>query len=288
MKKIFLIFLLAATTPFANLPAQEEESDEEVLISAGSGRSKPAQDRSKKSFVRIINAVRAQTDPVWQSGLDMVWRNQVLANDIRSGEGASYSELEFDGQSPLQVSRNSNGESLFSQVVKFEPRSFHTIILYGEISNTKADLKAAALSEEMLENNPTASVFFFNTINFFPLRVQIEGLGNLPASPGQWTPVNLRPGTHLLEIQFPDEKGVAQKTQQQLVIEPGSRYLIVLSPNPHRKAYHRPRVLILDEKEARQNVLEMELYEDGEEESDQVPPEEGPSPSPASPSPSAT
>ncbi len=250
------LFLLLAFLPLTWTYAQQGLESVENPPTAPDPESMTEPLRQpEKSYLRIINAVRAGTDPVWQSGLDLQWGELALARDIRAGEGGGYSVVESGGQDSMVIARSSSQQRLLAEKLEIPPASFTTLIIHGELTNNSAELKVATRTEEAERGEEKGNLHIYNGIGFFPVRMSLNEGAADPVPEAQWVNALLPPGTHQLNVYFQDERQREQRIQQQVLIQGTNQYLLVLMPNPHPKFFHRPRVLLVNETQMQQNAL---------------------------------
>jgi hypothetical protein len=250
MKRCFLgLFLLLGGTAFGQDPPPEVPPETPLA------ERKEDHKRSNKSYVRIINSVHATVDPVWNSGLDLRWKDDFLMKDIRAGEGGGFMEIENDGKSPLTITRHSNNDTLYRGTLKIDKASFVTLIVFGSLSEkssaVKVDVKVTAIGEEESGNN----LSIFNGIESFPVKLKIGSDAISAPAIFKWEQRQLSAGTSLIEIHFVDEREREQRIEQQLMLEEGAKYSLFLLPNPNNTGRKRPRIFLVNETESRADAL---------------------------------
>jgi hypothetical protein len=213
----------------------------------------PAKKSPPQTYLRIINAVRPELDPVWRSGLDLKMGETFLARDIRSGERGGYQLLAEPLPTGLRIIRNSTGKTLLSQESKFKKDTFNTIILYGSLQEEKHSLKIIFHSAEKAQEQ-LSGLFILNCIDFFEVDVKTDRGASRSYPLAQWEQISAGEEAQSVLLSFEDEKKRKVRFTQQLILEPNHEHWLILSPNPHRKAFHRPRVLLIDETKARQEA----------------------------------
>jgi len=197
---------------------------------------------------------------VWRSGLDLKMGEQILAKDIRSGEGGGYIEIKGPLKGSLSILRNATGRSLLSQESELKKDTFNTVIIYGSLGEDKSSLQMLFHVVEK-ENAQNPGLSLLNCIDFFDVQVAVGGGASRVYPLAEWQKISTGDGIKSLLMSFDDEKKRKVEFTQQLIMEPAQEYWVLLTPNPHAKAFHRPRVTLIHESKARAEALEPPVEE---------------------------
>lgn len=225
-----------------------------------------------QTFLRIINATRPQIDQVWKSGLDLKMGDIVLAKDTRSGEGGGYAEVTGSLKGKIQIYRNSTGKLLISKDSELKKNTFNTLIIYGTLNDTEPAVKLIFYSadkdpekkkteEPEKEEEIKQKLGLLNCIDFFEVTISFDTGTALKVPYALWQDLALGFEPTSLRLSYQDEQERKMDVDQQLILNPTQEYWFILVPNPHLKAFHRPRLILIAESQARADALEPPLEE---------------------------
>jgi len=226
------------------------------------------------AFVRIINAMRPDIDPIWKSGLDLKSPQGTFMSDIRSGEGGAYMPVPISEIENVQIFTTHTQKRLAREQLDVREDKFYTLLIQGTLAETGSDAEIVfweppeqELLDEGVQNDPEnpdrnpvppiksdTNVFLYNAVDFFDVSLSVDEEKKERVPHGEWFELTLNPGTRLLTTYYEDERDRDQQQRQQLILKPNSQIICIIHPNPHVKAYHRPRWLIFDETQAQSDA----------------------------------
>lgn len=169
--------LLATMIGFLLPTAHGEDSESE--------REKPV-----KAHVKIFNACFRSGVDLWETGLDLEFRDQVLASDARVGEGGLVRTIEFTSKDTVDVRRHAG----YLKVKGLPPRtpavslgtafpqgSVTLLVVHGVINSEGERLQIDAIREfPVPEESRRPGFARFVVWNFRPGRPVFLAIGDLP------------------------------------------------------------------------------------------------------------
>ena len=113
-------------------------------------------DKPKDAFVKIFNAAYRNGAEVWETGLDLKFHDEPLANDVRVGEGGLVRQITYTKKDTVDVFRNREflknpGPKAHLPAAKiataFEEGSMTLLVVHGEITPGGEKLKVDTIRE---------------------------------------------------------------------------------------------------------------------------------------------
>jgi hypothetical protein len=133
--------LFFATLVTSSLPAAHAEEKEE---------------KPKEGYVKIFNATYRNGAEKWETGLNLKFHNEPLANDVRVGEGGLVRQITYKQKDTVDVFRNqehlknpSTNPTLPATKLSttFEAESVTLLVVHGELGPSGESLKIEAIRE---------------------------------------------------------------------------------------------------------------------------------------------
>jgi hypothetical protein len=242
MKRTLLtgfFFLMAGVS--LSLHAQEEET-----------KSTP-----EKAFVRIVNASTVILKEPWRSGVDLSFKDEKLATDVRGGEAASYRQISFTGKDTLEARATGQPTVVGSVPAKFDKEGFYSIYLTGTVSEDGFKIAPLVIKDFPVPSERKrkgfARVGVFNAVSSFPVKLQIDNGATTVLPPMVFTEVYLDPGNHPYRLKFP-YKTSERDVQGVFIVVPDSDYNAVIFASSEKP--DRPVLRFLDNTTAKGNAEE--------------------------------
>lgn len=116
-------------------------------------------EKKETALVKIFNACDRGETPLWQTGLDLKFKDQLLADDIRVAEVGSPREIEFGSKDTIDVFRNENfltekrtpvgskPRASAQTITSFVPQSISVILVEGNLSPEKEQIFVKVIQE---------------------------------------------------------------------------------------------------------------------------------------------
>jgi len=257
MNRVILASLFLAVFPC--LQAQEESPE-----------------KPKQGFVRIINASTISLSEAWKAGVDLSFKDQVLARDMRGGEGAAYTPITFVGKDTVDVMPTGKTSKVGTVPAAFEAGGFYTILLTGAISDDGFKVTPVVSTDFPVPpakvRQGYARIRMFNAITTFPVRLKMEEDGTVASLPPlAFTELYLKPGAHSYRLIFP-YKEQTREIQGLFMVNANTEYTAVIFASPGRP--NRPVSRLWDNSEQMRDALEaVEAAKKDTGESPEKPPE---------------
>lgn len=229
-------------------------------------QDQPEDDKKPKdAFVRIVNACTIEMREPWRAGLDLTFKDQPLAIDMRGAEAATYKRITFVGKDTVDVMATGKKSKLVAVPATFEKGGFYSIYLTGEISD--AGYKVTPLVVTDFPVPPAklrqgyARVNVFNAISTFPVKLQLDNGSTVKLAALSFTELYLTPGSHPYRIFFP-YKSAERDMQGFLIVAANSGYSAIISASPEKA--DRPVMRLWGDSEQMQDAIEATKQEEVE------------------------
>jgi hypothetical protein len=148
------------------------------------------QENPKSAFVKIFNAALRNGVERWETGLDLTFREQKLASDVRSGEGGLVRQITYKSKDTVDVHRHreflSNKRPASSRpaaqlATTFDPVSIHLLVVHGELGPNGEKLRINVIKEfpvpdEVMQSGKAR----FSVANFRPGKPVFLAIGSMP------------------------------------------------------------------------------------------------------------
>jgi hypothetical protein len=240
-----------------------------VADAQGTDPQQNEEEKPQDGFVRVINAATVMMQEPWRSGVDLAFKDQVLAVDMRGGEGATYRKITSVGRDRLEVISTGSKKSLVSIPATFNKGAFYTIVVSGPMRDTTSSLKPFIIKDYPLAEEKqsllktSALVRIFNGVGTFPVRLQIETGFSEVLNPLGSREIQLPSGTHQYRLLFP-YKDSQREMRGVFMVNAGSLYTAIVYASPEKP--DRPVMRIWNDSEQISDAMEAEAEDEQEEE----------------------
>lgn len=228
-----------------------------VILSSGPSTAQEDARKPEKAFVRMINASTVTLKEPWKSGVDLVFKGQKLAEDIRAGEAARYRQISFTGKDTVEARATGQAGRVGSVPATFEKGAFYSIYLTGMVNDDGFHVTPLVVRDfpvpEGRARKGFARLGVFNAISTFPIKLRIDGKSPKVVPPGEFTEVFLPAGTHPYRVIFP-YRDSERDTQGFFVVTADSEFNAIISTSSEKP--DRPTLRFLDNSAARSDALE--------------------------------
>jgi len=226
-----------------------------LALSAPAQESAP--DKPKEGFVRIINACTVELKEPWRAGVDLTFKDQVLARDMRGGEGAAYKPITFVGKDAVDVMPTGQKTKVSSVPASFEKGGFYSILLTGMINEDGFKVAPLVVPDfpvpEAKIRQGFGRVKVLNAVTTFPVSLKLDDGTATRLEPLALTELFLTPGSHPYGLTFA-YKGQPREMQGFLTVTAGSQSTAVIFASPEKP--DRPVLRLWDDSAQMRAALE--------------------------------
>jgi hypothetical protein len=172
-----------------------------------SAHAEEKEEKPKDGYVKIFNATYRNGVEKWETGLNLKFHDEPLANDVRVGEGGLVRQITYKQKDTVDVFRNheylkvpapANELPAAKLSATFEEGSITLLVVHGEISRSGENVKITALREFPISeesNRPgQARLVVANFRNGAPVYLSIGSLAPFPLAPNEQREIFLAPG----------------------------------------------------------------------------------------------
>ena len=227
--RIFSTLLFAALV-IGSLPRAHAEEEEE---------------KPKDGYVKIFNASYRNGVEKWETGLNLKFHDEPLANDVRVGEGGLVRQITYKQKDTLDVFRNreflktpapTNELPAAKLSATFKKGSVTLLVVYGEITPRGEELKIEAIREfpipQESHRRGMARFFLANFRLGEPILLAIGSLDVFQIAPGERKEVFLPPGETEIFLIHREKKGGDYKRQlAAFKFQPNHNYTGIIFPS---------------------------------------------------------
>jgi hypothetical protein len=235
--------LFFATLVTSSLPAAHAEEKEE---------------KPKEGYVKIFNATYRNGVEKWETGLNLKFHDEPLANDVRVGEGGLVRQITYKQKDTVDVFRHreflkaptpANELPAAKLSATFEEGSITLLVVHGEISRSGENLKITALREFPISeesNRPgQARLLVANFRNGEPVYLSIGNLEAFPLAPNEQREIFVAPGeTEIFLIHKESGKSDFKRQLAAFKFKANHNYTGLISPSS--EVPNRPSLRISD------------------------------------------
>lgn len=203
------------------------------------------QDKPKDAFVKIFNATYRNGVEKWETGLNLKFHDEALANDVRVGEGGLIRHIAYKQKDTVDVFRNqeylknpSPTPSLPAAklLAAFDEGSVTLLVVYGEITPRGEELKIEAIREfpipQESHRRGMARFFLANFRQGEPILLAIGSQDVFQIAPGERKEVFLPPGETEIFLIHREKKGGDYKRQlAAFKFQPNHNYTGIIFPS---------------------------------------------------------
>jgi hypothetical protein len=178
-----------------------------VSSSLQSAHAEVKEEKPKDGYVKIFNATYRNGAEKWETGLNLKFHDEPLANDVRVGEGGLVRQITYKQKDTVDVFRNreflkaptpANEQPAAKLSATFEEGSITLLVVHGEISRSGENVKITALREFPISeesNRPgLARLVVANFRNGEPVYLLIGNLEAFPIAPNEQREIFVAPG----------------------------------------------------------------------------------------------
>lgn len=164
-------------------------------------------DKPKDGYVKIFNATYRNGVEKWETGLNLKFHNEPLANDVRVGEGGLVRQITYKQKDTVDVFRNrefakapapANELPTAKLSTTFEEGSITLLVVHGEIKRGGENVKISAIREfPVPEESRSPGHGRFVVANFRngePIYLLIGNLDPFLLTPGEQREIFVPPG----------------------------------------------------------------------------------------------
>lgn len=185
-----------------------------------------------RAYVTVVNCCETDMDERWRASLDVKFKDQWLARDLRIGERSAHRPLEMDGQGEVEIFLHGSGERLARLPARFEPDSSSSIILTGRISSNRQNVEALVLEDYPVPSSKVRSgqarLQIVNTINSYPVQISFGESRPQPLAANSTSEIYIPAGDTEVGLWFPFRNSGTRKTVSGLVAENGASYTLAI------------------------------------------------------------
>jgi hypothetical protein len=214
----FLIILLAMASA-----AMAQDSEEE---------------KPKAGFVRILNAATINMREPGGAGLNLSFKDQPLAMDMRGGEAAGYRQIMFRGKDTVDFIATKTNQKVGSVPASFQKDCFYTLLVTGTITDSRFNLKPLVFKDFPIpdEKKPErmSLVRIFNGVDIFRVGIQLGEGQPTTIPPMTFKEVTLAPGEHKLKIIY-NNRGKVKEMNSRLIVTAGSMFTVITMVCPETR-----------------------------------------------------
>lgn len=164
-------------------------------------------EKPKDGYVKIFNATFRKGVEKWETGLNLKFHDEPLANDVRVGEGGLVRQITYKQKDTVDVFRNREFLKTPAPTIElpaaklsatFEEGSVTLLVVHGEISPSGENVKITALREFPVPEESLrpgqARFVVANFRNGEPVYLAIGTLPPFPLAPNEQRELFLPPG----------------------------------------------------------------------------------------------
>jgi len=203
-------------------------------------------EKKETALVKIFNACHRGVTPLWQTGLDLKFKDQLLADDIRVAEVGSPREIEFAGKDTIDVFRNENflnekrtpagsqPKASAQITTSFLPQSISLIVVEGDMLVEKEQISVKVIQEfpqppDALK--PTTSrIVFVGARQGEAVYLDLGGEQRVTLNYGDAKEVFLSPGEKEINLLYLNDDSSVKRQLAVFKFEPGKYYTGILLP----------------------------------------------------------
>jgi hypothetical protein len=178
-----------------------------VTFSPPAAHTEDKEEKSKDGYVKIFNATYRNDVEKWETGLNLKFHDEPLANDVRVGEGGLVRQITYKQKDTVDVFRNrefltapapANEQPAAKLSGTFEEGSITLLVVHGEISHSGENVQITALREfpvpEDSRRPGQARLIVANFRDGGPVYLSIGNLEAFPLTPNEQREIFIAPG----------------------------------------------------------------------------------------------
>jgi hypothetical protein len=178
-----------------------------VTFSLPSAHAEEKEEKPKDGYVKIFNATYRNGVEKWETGLNLKFHDEPLANDVRVGEGGLVRQITYKQKDTVDVFRNreflkvpasANELPATKLSATFEEGSVTLLVVHGEISRNGENVKITALREFPVPEESLrpgqARFVVANFRNGEPVYLSVGSLAPFPLASNEQREIFVAPG----------------------------------------------------------------------------------------------
>lgn len=218
----------------------------------------PEEEKPQAGFVRILNAATINMKEPWRAGLNLSFKDQPLAMDMRGGESAGYRQIMFRGKDMVDFIATQTNQKVGSVPASFQKDCFYTLLVTGTITDAGFKIKPLVFKDfpipDEKKREGMSLVRFFNGVDIFQIAIQLDENPPLIITPMTFSEVYLRPGQHKVKVSF-NHRGKVEELNSRIIVTAGTMFTVVAMVSP--ETTDRPTLKAWDDTEQMKNTLEV-------------------------------
>lgn len=237
-----------------------------LAIAATAIAQDPEEEKPQAGFVRILNAATINMKEPWRAGLNLSFKDQTLAMDMRGGESAGYRQIMFRGKDTVDFIATQTNQKVGSVPASFQKDCFYTLLVTGTVTDAGFNLKPLVFKDfpipDEKKREGMSLVRFFNGVDIFQIAIQLDEDPPMRITPMTFREVYLPPGQHKLKVLF-NHRGKVEELNSRLILTAGTMFTVVTMVSP--ETTDRPSLKAWDDTDQMNNALELLKTTDEEE-----------------------
>ena len=209
-----------------------------------------SKDKKETALVKIFNGCHRGTTPLWQTGVDLKFKDQLLADDIRVAEVSAPREIEFQGKDTVDVYRNENfitekrpptdslPKAVASAAASFLPQSISVLLVAGDLMLEKENLSIKIIQEFPQPPGAlkptTARVVFISARAGEDLYLDLGGEQRVTLKYGDSKEVFLSPGEKEIYLLYLKHDSSVKRQLSVFKFEAGKYYTGIVLPGSEK------------------------------------------------------
>lgn len=206
--------------------------------------------------VTVINCAETSLPERWRASLDVQFKKEWLARDIRLGERSPYRQITYTGDGMLEIFLHGNPTAVLKVPVSFESGGMYSLLILGSIEANQAELRAKVIKEFPVEEGVIrpglARLVIVNAISSYPILFSVGEDSPKLLPVGQDVSAYVKPGEHPISMWFPFKDGKPRRIVSAIIAEPNSSYTLAIYGSQERA--DRPAMFRSHSKEDKQNL----------------------------------
>lgn len=219
----------------------------------------PEEDREKFAMLSFANACSTDLTEPWKASVDIYYNNTVVVSDLRIGESSILRKIDTGQPGNFEVKEKGGDKVLATLPANPRPGSFATLVLVGSVGS-QSNVQILPLRDHPLKpeqiSKDMARLVIVPGISDYPNKFVIgqKELGNLKF--GVPVEIFFPAGEHEIKMFFRDAKLGPDElnTSSGLLAKAGATTNLIFFDSPQLPG--RPRVLVLDATQQRQDFLD--------------------------------
>jgi hypothetical protein len=209
-----------------------------------------SKDKKETALVKIFNACHRGTTPLWQTGVDLKFKDQLLADDIRVAEVSAPREIEFQGKDTVDVFRNENfmtekrtptgsfPKAAARAAASFLPQSISVLLVEGDLMMEKENLSIKIIQEfpqpDGVLKPTTSRVVLISAREGEDIHLDLGGEQRVTLKHGDSKEFFLSPGEKEINLIYLKDDSSVKRQLSVFKFEAGKYYTGILLPGSEK------------------------------------------------------